>query len=54
MIKEVLDLLEIIKHTDGETENIRIAQGRDKLPETFKEAWKQFKEESRWRKNNNK
>lgn len=53
MIKEVLDLLEIMKHTDGETENIRIAKGRDKLPETFKEAWEQFKKESRWRKKNN-
>lgn len=40
--------LEILKHADGETENIRIAQGRDKLPETFKEGWKQIKKEVRW------
>ena len=41
-------LLEILKHADGETENIQIAQGKNKLPETFKEGWKQIKKEVRW------
>tara|TARA_R100000742_G_C4172642_1_gene10388 strand:+ start:144 stop:275 length:132 start_codon:yes stop_codon:yes gene_type:complete len=40
MIKNILDLLKIV---DGETENIRIAQGKYKLAETIKEAIKQTK-----------
>lgn len=42
MIKNILDLLKIVS---GETENIRIAQGKFKLPETLGEAWTNFKEE---------
>tara|TARA_R110001599_G_scaffold296904_1_gene501140 strand:+ start:518 stop:661 length:144 start_codon:yes stop_codon:yes gene_type:complete len=45
MIKNILDLLKIVK---GETENIRIAQGKHKLPDTFKEAYKQIKNEIQW------
>tara|TARA_R110001592_G_scaffold135185_1_gene351229 strand:- start:265 stop:408 length:144 start_codon:yes stop_codon:yes gene_type:complete len=45
MIKNILDLLKIVK---GETENIRIAQGKHKLPETFNEAYKQVKNEIKW------
>ncbi len=40
MIKNIIDLLQVV---DGETENIRIAQGKYKLAETLKEAYKQFK-----------
>jgi hypothetical protein len=40
MIKNILDLLKIV---DGETENIRIAQGKYKLAKSFKEAIKQTK-----------
>ncbi len=47
MIKEVLSLLEAAK---GETENIKMAQGKYNLPSTFKGAFKQFKKEIRWRK----
>ncbi|QDP47400.1 MAG: hypothetical protein GOVbin2950_32 [Prokaryotic dsDNA virus sp.] len=42
MIKDILQLLPFAK---GETENIRIAQGRYKLPETLKEGYKQLKQE---------
>ena len=42
MIKNILDLLPYAK---GETENIRIAKGRYKMPETFKEGLKQLKNE---------
>jgi|TARA_R110002126_G_scaffold430_2_gene2952 hypothetical protein len=47
MIKEVLSLLEAAK---GETENIKMAQGKYNLPSTFKGAFKQIKKEIRWRK----
>ena len=37
MINKIIQLL---KYCDGETENIRIAQGKNKLPDTFKEGYK--------------
>jgi hypothetical protein len=40
MIKEIIELLEIAR---GETENIRIAQGKHYLPETVKDTVKQIK-----------
>ena len=40
MIKNIIDLLQVV---DGETENIRIAQGKYKLAQTLKEAYKQIK-----------
>tara|TARA_R100001460_G_scaffold24967_3_gene50163 strand:- start:483 stop:623 length:141 start_codon:yes stop_codon:yes gene_type:complete len=46
MIKNILELL---KHADGETENIRIAQGKHKLPTTIKEGYKALKQEIKWR-----
>ena len=42
MIKNIIELL---RHAKGETENIRIAQGRYKMPETIKEGYKQLKQE---------
>jgi len=42
MIKDIIDLLQIV---DGDTENIRIAQGKYKLAETFKEGYEQLKKE---------
>ena len=45
MLKDILELLE---YANGETENIRIAQGKYYLPETFYEAFKTIKKESRW------
>ena len=40
MLQNILELLQI---ADGETERIRIAKGKYKLPETFKELVKQIK-----------
>ena len=46
MIKNVLDLL---NHVNGDTESIRIAQGKYYLPDTFFEAFKTIKKEAQWR-----
>lgn len=40
MIKNILDLLAVAK---GETENIRIAQGKYGLPKDIKDAFKKIK-----------
>ena len=45
MIKKILDLLKVAK---GETENIRIAQGKYNLPKTIKSAYKKIKSEAKW------
>jgi len=46
MIKQILELL---KHANGETETIRIAQGKHKLPTTIREGYKALKQEIKWR-----
>jgi hypothetical protein len=45
MIKELLELLEIVK---GDTENIRIAQGKYYLPDTYRDTFKQIKKQVKW------
>ena len=45
MIKNIIDLLQVV---DGETENIKIAQGKYKLAETLKEGYKQIKRNNKW------
>jgi len=45
MIKNILELL---KHANGETETIRIAQGKNKLPLTLKEGYKALKQHIQW------
>jgi len=47
MIKEIIDMLEYAK---GDTENIRIAQGKYYLPENLKGLVKQIKTEYKCRK----
>jgi len=47
MIKNILDLLKIL---NGNTENIRIAQGKYKIPENFSEGFKQIKQTVQWHK----
>jgi hypothetical protein len=47
MIKNILFLLQ---HAKGETENIRIAQGKHKLPTTIKDGYKALKQEIKWQK----
>ena len=46
MIQNILDLLKI---ANGETENIRIAQGKYELPEGFIGAGKKIKREWGWK-----
>nr|BAR35535.1 hypothetical protein [uncultured Mediterranean phage uvMED] len=45
MIKNIIDLLQV---SNGETENIRIAQGKYALPDSFSKAIKQVKKHSKW------
>tara|TARA_R110000796_G_scaffold19421_4_gene58341 strand:- start:874 stop:1014 length:141 start_codon:yes stop_codon:yes gene_type:complete len=42
------NILELLKHANGDTENIRIAQGKYKLPMTIKEGLKTLKKEIKW------
>lgn len=48
MLQSIVELLQIVK---GETEYIRIAQGKNYLPDTIKDNFKQFKKEMQWAKN---
>jgi len=41
-------ILESLKYANGETENLRIAQGKYKLPTTLKEGYKTLKQEIKW------
>jgi|TARA_E500000318_G_C3479719_1_gene179917 hypothetical protein len=45
MIDNILDLLQLAK---GETENIKIAQGKYHLPDNFKDVLKTIKKEREW------
>lgn len=45
MIKNILDLLQV---ANGETENIRIAQGKYALPKNIKSAVKQYRTNKKW------
>ena len=46
MIKNIIDLLQV---AEGETENIRIAQGKNALPTTIKNGYKLLKQQIKWR-----
>jgi len=47
MLEHILELLKVVK---GDTENIRIAQGKYYLPDTFKEGVEQVRKEISWKK----
>lgn len=47
MLKTILELLE---YADGETENIRVAQGKYELPLSIKDAIKSKVKEKQWKK----
>ena len=47
MIKAILDLLQ---YANGETENIRIAQGKYQLPLSVKDAIKTKVKQNQWKK----
>jgi len=46
MIKQII---EILHEVEADTENIRIAKGKYKLPETIKEGYKVFRQELKWK-----
>jgi len=41
-------ILQMLQHANGETENIKIAQGKNKLPITLKDGFKQLKKQTKW------
>jgi hypothetical protein len=41
-------IIESLKYANGETENLRIAQGKYKLPTNLKEGYKALKQEIKW------
>jgi len=45
MIKNIIDLLQVV---DGETENIKIAQGKNALPKNVKNGIKLLKKQIKW------
>jgi len=45
MIKNIISLLPFVK---GETENIRIAKGKYKMPTNLKEGYRKIKSEIEW------
>ena len=47
MIQNIIELLQVAK---GETENIKIAQGKDALPKDIKSASKIIKNQIKWQK----
>jgi len=47
MLENIFKILELVK---GDTENIRIAQGKYYLPNNLRGAFKQIKTEIKWRK----
>jgi hypothetical protein len=46
----IQNILNILPYAKGDTENIRIAQGKYYLPETLKDSFNVFKKEMRWQK----
>ncbi len=48
MLQNIFNILEVVK---GDTEHIRIAQGKYHLPKTFKETFTKIKKEAQWHKN---
>jgi hypothetical protein len=45
MIKNIIDLLQVVK---GDTENIKIAQGKNALPTNVKNGLKLLKKQINW------
>jgi hypothetical protein len=41
----IRNIIELLPYAKGETENIRIAKGKYKIPQTLKEGYKQIKEQ---------
>lgn len=45
MLQNILDMLDIVK---GGSEEIEFAKGKHYLPQSWKETFKQIKEENQW------
>jgi hypothetical protein len=45
MIKNIIDLLQVV---EGDTENIKIAQGKNALPKNVKNGIKLLKKQIKW------
>lgn len=45
MIKNIIDLLQVV---NGDTENIKIAQGKNALPKNVKNGIKLLKKQIKW------
>ena len=46
MIRNIMELLQL---ANGESENIRVAQGKNALPTSLKNGYKLLKNQIRWR-----
>lgn len=44
----IQDILQLLKHANGETENIRLAKGKNELPKSLRGAFIKFKKERKW------
>tara|TARA_A100001391_G_C4988472_1_gene257384 strand:+ start:214 stop:366 length:153 start_codon:yes stop_codon:yes gene_type:complete len=44
----ILNIIELLQYANGETENIRIAQGKYKLPENIYDGYKLLKKQVKW------
>jgi len=47
----ILAIIELLEYVNGDTENIRIAQGKYKLPENMYDGYKLLKKQVRWQTN---
>tara|TARA_R100000664_G_C2749390_1_gene136789 strand:- start:1502 stop:1651 length:150 start_codon:yes stop_codon:yes gene_type:complete len=44
----ILNIIQLLQYANGETENIRIAQGKYKLPENISDGFTQLKKQIKW------
>ena len=44
----IIQILDLLKYVNGETENIKIAQGKYKLPDDIKESYNLLKKQIKW------
>ena len=51
MLKNIITLLQLHEHY-GVSENIEIAKGKNELPKSFKQGYRQSKRELKWQSKN--
>jgi hypothetical protein len=51
MLKNIITLLQLHNHY-GVSENIEIAKGKNELPKSFKQGYRQIKRELKWQSKN--